>query len=68
MNMKLEEALLGKKFRRNKYGLSIWWDTIQSVQITQKVQRINSSLSVVAIEIWVKGNMHAHPLDEIVLI
>jgi hypothetical protein len=31
------DELIGKKFRRNKYGLSIWEDTITSVELSYRL-------------------------------
>ena len=60
------EYLIGKKFKRNVYGLSKW---------TQTIQEVNFILSYVVPhggeyyqpKLMVKGNNHWYSIDEIVI-
>lgn len=60
------EYLIGKKFRRNVYGLSKW---------TQTIQEVNFILSFITVKdkyfykpkLMVKGNNHWYSIDEIVI-
>jgi hypothetical protein len=56
--------LIGKTFKRNKYGLSSWEDTIQEVFITWHLLDRNTRKP----EIKVKGTVHTYDLEEIVII
>ena len=60
------EYLIGKKFRRNVYGLSKW---------TQTIQEVNFILSFITVKdkyfykpkLMVKGNTYWYSIDEIVI-
>lgn len=55
--------LIGKKFRRNVYGLSVWEDTVQDVYVQWKW--IDPDVSIPKIRI--KGTLHDFSIDEIVI-
>ena len=63
--MKIEE-LIGKRFRRNKYGLSIWWDTISSVSVSHELVSLKDG--TFKPKIWVKGSLHSLPIEEVVIV
>lgn len=56
------DKLIGLKFRRNKYGLSLWEDTIQSVDLNWYFTTGWTRPIVV-----VKGTLHSYDIDEIVV-
>lgn len=61
------EQLIGLKFKRNKYGLSTWEDTIQSVSTSWKVVDVDKGLQ--QLEVTVKGTgYNTYELSEIVIL
>lgn len=67
----VKEALIGKKFRRNKYGLSIWEDTIEDVNVLYQQTVIKNvwhyipKITVMGVETKKNG---FYLLDEIILV
>ncbi len=63
------EELIGKQFKRNKYGISSWIDTIQSIRIIYQYTMIDGYYYLIP-KIYIIGENNNVPytLDEIVLI
>jgi len=62
-----QEDLIGKSFKRNKYGLSTWTDIIQDVWIIWNLHVIEGKRVIIP-EFMIKGTLHNYTLSEIVLI
>ena len=60
------EYLIGKKFKRNVYGLSKWTQTIQKVDFIISFNNIEGGYFCKP-EMMVKGNNHWYSIDEVVI-
>ena len=60
------EYLIGKKFRRNVYGLSKWTQTIQEVKFILSFTTVKDKYFYEP-KLMVKGNNHWYSIDEIVI-
>lgn len=56
--------LIGQKFKRKKYGLSSWTDTISEVSI---VLEYNSEFKEYCPKCKIQGTLHQYDLDEIII-
>jgi hypothetical protein len=56
------DFFVGKKFKRDKYGLSDWTDTIQEVWSWYSKDPPHS------IHFFVKGKLHNYPIEEVVIL
>lgn len=60
------DTLVGKRFKRNVYGLSIWTDTISSVSVSHEMVSLKGG--TYKPRIWVKGSLHSIPIEEVVIV
>lgn len=59
----MKDELIGRTFRRNVYGLSVWEDTIQDVWFSW---RLNNG-RMRNVDVMVKGTVHSFPLKDILI-
>ena len=59
------KELIGLKFKRNKYGLSNWTDTVLGVQI---IKDFNNDGDYFTPRIMVKGSIQNYELEDIVFV
>ena len=60
-NREMKE-LIGRRFKRNKYGLSNWTDTIVDIWYKRSVKLGVPGFTV---EVMVKGTLYDYPLCEV---
>lgn len=54
--------LIGRKFKRNKYGLSTWTDTITDVWIRYNFD-LKHSFEYATPQVMVRGKMFSYPIE-----
>lgn len=61
------EELIGKRFKRNVYGPSLWTDTVKKIWIRWSVEgTLMNYKGDQKAEVMIEGSLHSFPLSEIV--
>lgn len=71
---KIRKEMIGKKFKRDKYGLSDWTDEVKEVKV---LWNTISTATLISEEdddllskpiIYIVGSIHTYPLDELIFV